>query len=161
MVPTGRGPSGTFGGSATPAGAGNTCGPLDSGGDVGGGGGEPNTPDMNHYKQPVNPPPLAPKQLSSLSSNDSQKVKKKLDFEPESHNLSNSASSRPLPPPPPPSFSLPKLHEHLFGVKPRVSHGAEEDAMALMRVCAYKAEDFIHYVNNNSKTVSSIPKMWQ
>ena len=38
----------------------------------------------------------------------------------------------------PPSYSLPRLHEHLFGRAPAISHGAEADCLALMRVCAVK-----------------------
>ncbi len=38
----------------------------------------------------------------------------------------------------PTSFSLPRLHEHVFGVVPATSHGAERDCEALMMVCAAK-----------------------
>ena len=68
---------------------------------------------------------------------------------------SNSATAQPV------SFSLPNLHKLIFCVGPGVSHGAEEDCLALMQVCAYKAEDFIHFVNTNCVALSSLPKMWQ
>lgn len=60
----------------------------------------------------------------------------------------------------PKSFSLPKLHESMFGKLPKISHGAHHDVDSLIRVCAYRASDFVNYANNNHKTLSDIKRMW-
>ena len=70
------------------------------------------------------------------------KVKKKLNFDK------------------PTSFSLPKLHEHIFGVKPRNSHGAESDVHALIRVCASQAELFVEFAEKNYEFFKDVKKMW-
>ena len=77
------------------------------------------------------------------------RAKKKLDFsntETACHN--------------PPSFSLPKLHKHWFGQEPKMSHGAEWDCLALMRVCAFKGQAFINYAKLNATPLSKVGKMW-
>ena len=60
----------------------------------------------------------------------------------------------------PTSFSLPKLHEHIFGVKPKNSHGAEADVHALIRVCASQAELFVEYAQKNYELFKDVKKMW-
>ena len=70
------------------------------------------------------------------------KVKKKLNFDK------------------PTSFSLPLLHHHIFGVKPRNSHGAESDVNALIRVCASQSEWFVDFTQKNYKLLKDIKKMW-
>ena len=96
----------------------------------------------------LHPPPLAPKQPRPDFCDIDLKVKKKLDF--GSGDFTSG----------PPSFSLPKLHEHVFARKPRVSHGAEEDCLSLMRVCAFKAEDFLRFTQQNACQLSTLRKMW-
>jgi hypothetical protein len=60
----------------------------------------------------------------------------------------------------PPSFSLTKLHEHIFGRAPEVTHGAEVDCFSLLRICASKAQPFIDYTEKNGKLFSSVKQMW-
>jgi len=60
----------------------------------------------------------------------------------------------------PKSFSLPKLHEHIFGVKPKKSHGAEVDVNALIRVCAFQADIFVNYSQKNCDKLKNVKKMW-
>jgi len=60
----------------------------------------------------------------------------------------------------PPSFSLPKLHEYVFGKAPLSSHGAETDCLSLMRICASKAQHFIDFTEKNAKLFSSVKQMW-
>ena len=117
--------------------------------------------ELNLYKTPekssnvhdfnLNPPPtghsLNRRQTSELLSSDrrknGEKVKKKLTFIEK-----------------PKSFSLPKLHEHIFGVKPKKSHGAEVDVEALIRVCASKADMFVKYSQKNYSLLKNVKKMW-
>ena len=58
-----------------------------------------------------------------------------------------------------PSYSLPRLHEHLFGRAPVISHGAEADCLALMRVCAFKG---VRATVNSTDCfkLSAIKPMW-
>ena len=70
------------------------------------------------------------------------KVKKKLNFDK------------------PTSFSLPLLHDHIFGVKPRNSHGAEADVHALIRVCASQSELFVEFAQKNYDFFKDVKKMW-
>ena len=86
--------------------------------------------------------------LSGARRKEASKAKKRLEFS------SDKRASKPT------SFSLPKLHRHLFGHLPKVSHGAEEDVSTLVRVCAAKATSFIAYVTSNAKQLSTIKKMW-
>ena len=60
----------------------------------------------------------------------------------------------------PTSFSLPKIHEHIFGVKPKNSHGAEADVHALIRVCASQAELFVEFAQKNYEFFKDVKKMW-
>lgn len=60
----------------------------------------------------------------------------------------------------PPSFNLSRLHEHMFGQAPSQSHGAESDALTLMRICAKKAKPFLQYLDNQTTTFDSLDKMW-
>ena len=60
----------------------------------------------------------------------------------------------------PTSFSLPKLHDHIFGVKPKNSHGAEADVNALIRVCASQAELFVEFAQKNYDFFKNVKKMW-
>ena len=60
----------------------------------------------------------------------------------------------------PTSFSLPKLHDHIFGVKPKNSHGAESDVHALIRVCASQAELFVEFAQKNYEFFKDVKKMW-
>ena len=110
------------------------------------------TPDMLTAKTMPRNPPVAAKQPPRRRTSDcdetSFRVKKRLDFDTAPTNQ-------------PQSYSLPNLHEYIFSVRPRVSHGAEEDCLALMRVCAYKAQEFVQFVNENQVALSSLPKMWR
>ena len=80
--------------------------------------------------------------LSSERRQSGAKVKKKLNFDK------------------PTSFSLPKLHDHIFGVKPKNSHGAEADVHALIRVCASQAELFVEFAQKNYDFFKNVKKMW-
>lgn len=84
------------------------------------------TPDRP-IPRPLEPPPRVSRPRRpqrqyqpSPRAGEENKAKKRLDFNQ------------------PPSFSLPRLHEHIFGVAPFAGHGAEQDCLALMRVCAAK-----------------------
>ena len=116
--------------------------------------------ELNMFKTPehspvprdffMSPPPTGHssnrKKSSELMSSDRKKngakIKKKLEFD------------RPN------SFSLPKLHEHIFGRKPKISHGAGVDVDALIRVCASKGEGFVSYAQNNFEKFQKVKKMW-
>ena len=80
--------------------------------------------------------------LSSERRQSGAKVKKKLNFDK------------------PTSFSLPLLHDHIFGVKPRNSHGAEADVHALIRVCASQSELFVEFAQKNYDLFKDVKKMW-
>jgi hypothetical protein len=84
----------------------------------------------------------ASQQLSCERRKQCEKIKKKINFDK------------------PTSFSLPKLHEHIFGCKPKVSHGSEVDVMAMARVCASKATEFLNFTQTNSTKFSESKKMW-
>ena len=60
----------------------------------------------------------------------------------------------------PVSFSLPKLHEHLFGSLPKISHGAEADCMALLRVCALKYDKLEPWIESNARPFTEVKKLW-
>ena len=97
-----------------------------------------------------NPPPtghsLNRRRTSELLSADRRKngakIKKKLSFDK------------------PDSFSLPLLHEHIFGIKPRSSHGAEVDVNALIRVCASQADAVVNFSQKNYAILKDVKKMW-
>jgi hypothetical protein len=80
--------------------------------------------------------------LSSERRQSGANVKKKLNFDK------------------PTSFSLPLLHDHIFGVKPRNSHGAEADVHALIRVCASQSELFVEFAQKNYDLFKDVKKMW-
>ena len=115
------------------------------------------TPDKPDQVSSDNPPPpprhsrggkkrvVTPTNLSEVA-----KARKKLDFSSVESCLKNK----------PPSFSLPKLYHHWFGREPEQSHGAEADCLTLMKVCAFKGENFVKYANLNVTTLSNINKMW-
>ena len=60
----------------------------------------------------------------------------------------------------PQSFSLISLHEHLLGYKPTISHGAEADCLALLRITAVLGEKWLLWVNNNCSLFSDAKAMW-
>lgn len=60
----------------------------------------------------------------------------------------------------PKSFGLSALHETIFGVRPKFSHGAEVDVNALIRVCASKADTFVKYAAKNYDLFCDMKKMW-
>jgi len=71
------------------------------------------------------------------------KAKKKLDF-----------TNRPA------SFSLVNLHHHLLGAKPKSSHGAEADCLALLRVTAALGQDWLHYADQAAQPFHESQRMW-
>jgi hypothetical protein len=84
----------------------------------------------------------------------------KEDFNSEERRQSGAKSKKKLNFDKPPSFSLPKLHDHIFGVKPKNSHGAEADVHALIRVCASQAELFVEFAQKNYDSFKDVKKMW-
>ena len=108
------------------------------------------TPEKSPKFDPLTPPPtdhsLTRKKMSELMSPDRRKngakVKKQLEFDK------------------PTSFSLPLLHQHIFGRKPKNSHGAGVDVDALIRVCATNGENFMNYLNDNYGQFQNVKKMW-
>ena len=100
------------------------------------------------------PPPLSPKankraklkrqsqQAQPTTATAAKSARKRLDFGARA-----------------PSYSLPRLHEHLFGRAPAISHGAEADCLALMRVCAFKG---VRATVNSTDCfkLSAIKPMW-
>ena len=116
------------------------------------------TPDKPDRNSPTCQPPPPPRHskvgtkrfVTQSNLSEVVKAKKKLDFS----ATDSSSDETPI------SFSLPKLHSHWFGTEPKLSHGAEQDCMALMRVCAYKGSDFMDYANLNASTLFKIKKMW-
>jgi len=61
----------------------------------------------------------------------------------------------------PQSFSLISLHEHLLGYKPTISHGAEADCLALLRITAVLGEKWLLWVKNNCSLFSDTKVMWK
>ena len=61
---------------------------------------------------------------------------------------------------PPPSYKLTDLHRHFLGIAPRVSHGAEQDCMALMRVVAALGPEFVTWANNHNQSFIDCIPMW-
>lgn len=106
------------------------------------------TPDKSLMMEPITRPqaPIKSRKFLPASSrwNDTGRARKRLDFSTT----------------PPTSFSLPKLHEHIFGKLPESSHGAESDCMALMRVCAYRAKPFVSFIEQHAQPFSDTVKMW-
>jgi len=62
----------------------------------------------------------------------------------------------------PPSFSLSGLHTHLLGLPPQISHGAEADCLALMRVTASLAPRWLNWIHGKGNCVSwgNVEPMW-
>ena len=58
------------------------------------------------------------------------------------------------------SFALIKLHEHILGCKPIMSHGAEADCLALLRTTSALGSDWLDWVEKNCKLFSDCEKMW-
>jgi hypothetical protein len=61
----------------------------------------------------------------------------------------------------PQSFSLINLHKHLLGYSPTISHGAEADCLALLRITVVLGEKWLVWVKNNCSMFSDIKSMWQ
>jgi hypothetical protein len=60
----------------------------------------------------------------------------------------------------PQSFSLINLHKHLLGCTPTMSHGAEADSLALLRITAVLGEKWLAWVKNNCFLFSETKRMW-
>ena len=60
----------------------------------------------------------------------------------------------------PQSFSLVNLHKHLLGYPPIVSHGAEADCLALLRITAVLGEKWLVWVKTNCSFFSNTKQMW-
>ena len=60
----------------------------------------------------------------------------------------------------PQSYSLPLLHEFVFGTKPKLSHGANVDTNSLIRVCAFNADAFVREVSKNYSPFAKTKRMW-
>ena len=61
----------------------------------------------------------------------------------------------------PKSFSLINLHKHLLDYSPPISHGAEVDCLALLRITAVLGEKWLVWVQNNSSPFSNTKSMWK
>jgi three prime repair exonuclease-1 len=61
----------------------------------------------------------------------------------------------------PKSFSLINLHKHLLDYSPPISHGAEADCLALLRITAVLGEKWIVWVQNNGSPFSNTKPMWK
>ena len=60
----------------------------------------------------------------------------------------------------PKSFSLINLHKQLLGYSPTISHGAEADCLALLRITAMIGERWLVWVKNKSSPFSKTKSMW-
>jgi len=60
----------------------------------------------------------------------------------------------------PTSFSLINLHKQLLGYSPTISHGAEADCLALLRITAVTGDKWLVWVNNNTSPFSKTKLMW-
>ena len=98
------------------------------------------TPPRNSTTLPRNVMIMKRKQMHSTEG-----FKKKLRF---------SASEFPH------SFSLINLHKHLLGCTPTMSHGAEADSLALLRITAVLGEKWLAWVKNNCFLFSETKRMW-
>ena len=61
----------------------------------------------------------------------------------------------------PQSFSLIRLHEHLLGYTPRISHGAEADCLTLLILTAVLGEKWLLWIKNNCSLFSETKEMWE
>ena len=112
-------------------------------------GGEEVTPERPILATDV-PPPLSPK------ANKRAKLKRQRQQEPHPKSARKRLNFGPRPRQP---YSLPRLHEHMLGHAPTISHGAEADCLALMRVCATRQ---VRATANSPDCfkISSIKPMW-
>lgn len=101
----------------------------------------------------VVPPPLSPK------ANKRAKLKRQSRPAPPTAATAAKSAKKRLDFDAPQSYSLPRLHEHLFGRAPVIGHGAEADCLALMRVCARKG---VRATTNSPDCfkLSAIKPMW-
>ena len=60
----------------------------------------------------------------------------------------------------PSSFSLVNLHNHLFGIPPLKSHGAEADCLALLRTTVALGQDWLDWVKENCYFFEGCKAMW-
>ena len=51
------------------------------------------------------------------------------------------------------SFKQEDLHSYLLGLPPSVTHGAEADALALMRITVTLGEEFMDWVSASAKKI--------
>ena len=61
----------------------------------------------------------------------------------------------------PKSFALINLHKHMLGCKPIMSHGAEADCLALLRITAVLGKDWLVWLQKNCRLFSDLEKMWR
>ena len=61
----------------------------------------------------------------------------------------------------PKSFSLVNLHKQMLGCKPTMSHGAEADCLALLRITALLGKEWLGWVQKNCRLFSKCEKMWK
>ena len=109
------------------------------------------TPDRSTAPCPDNLKPHAPVKtrkfcVPSARFREASRARKRLDFTQTSLQ--------------PQSFSLINLHQHVFGKSPTVSHGAEPDCLALMRLCASQGSSFVSYIDRHASPFSRVQKMW-
>ena len=64
------------------------------------------------------------------------------------------------PPAGPASLSLVSLHRWLLGAAPRVSHGAEADCLALLRVTAALGRDWVQWAGQRAVPLDTVAPMW-
>ena len=105
------------------------------------------TPLKNSNPLNINPHSRMTKivQRKKMQSSEYSKSKKKIEFSTYEY---------------PKSFSLENLHIHLLGYPPVVSHGAEADCLALLRITAVLGEKWLDWVNNNCSLFSNTERMW-
>ena len=60
----------------------------------------------------------------------------------------------------PKSFSLINLHKHMLGCKPTMSHGAEADCFALLRITAVLGKNWLGWLKKSCRLFSDCEKMW-
>lgn len=115
--------------------------------------------ELNLYKTPVmSPESETSKKPPRVAHSENRRMASQL-LGPERRKSGAKAKKR-LNFDKPSSFSLPKLHEHIFGAKPKSSHGAEEDVMTLIRVCASRSEAFVRFTETNFTTFQDVNRMW-
>ena len=60
----------------------------------------------------------------------------------------------------PKSYSLINLHQHIFNCVPAISHGAEADCLALLRITAAFGQEWLDWVEKNCIAFSDCQNMW-